>query len=105
MTNLKRPAMIVDYTVAPPGPRKAALTVRRWVRHAAVTMVAVGATLTATTGTANAETADYCRMAQDYYEWSINKLQDATYAGNIPEMRFWLRVFADAEAEMFISNC
>jgi hypothetical protein len=83
MTVLKRRAKIVDDMVAPPRPRKAAVAVRRGVRLAAVTAVAVGATLTATTGTANAETADYCRMAQDYYQWSINRLLDATYAGDI----------------------
>jgi hypothetical protein len=93
MTLLKRPAKAGDHTV------------RRWIRRAAVTAVAVGATLTATTGTANAETADHCRMAQDYYQWSINKLQDATYAGNIAEMRFWFRVFADAEVGLVLDQC
>jgi hypothetical protein len=88
--------------VAPPRPRTALFTVRRWVRLAAVTAVAVGATLTATTGTANAETADYCRMAQDTFQLSINNLQDAMYDGDIVGMRFWFRVFADAEVDVFI---
>jgi hypothetical protein len=61
------------------------------------------AVLSITTGLANAATPDHCRMAQDYYELSINELQDATYAGDVSAMRVWLRLFAEAEAEVAIS--
>jgi hypothetical protein len=54
---------------------------------------------------AHASRLDDCRAAQDYYQNSINMLQDATYAGNIPEMGFWLGHFAYAEAELVINNC
>ena len=76
--------------------------IRRVLGRTAVVAAVAAAVLSITAGVANAETPE-CRAAQDGYDWSINNLQDATYAGNISEMRFWLHVFATTEAEVAIS--
>jgi len=71
--------------------------VRRVLARTAIATAMVATLLSGTAGVANAEPADYCRYAQDMAQMAINELQDATYAGNISEMRFWARVLDQAE--------